>query len=406
MSVRRFVGSPALRAAAAFGGFGLAFAAANLLLARVMSPTEFALVALTVAIIQIAMPLAPAGLEVVINRRHLAPSPAMLQQVLSSAGIMGIIGVACAADLYRLSPPLLAAILVATVAGGANYVAAAIYQSREQFRTSLLTSESQNLTLALGGLLVAVTGISAAWLPTAVYAMGYCVLASTGWRRLLSGPRDRTAPKMVMPWGESLPLMGLNAAGLLLVQLERLMVPKLLGLRELAHFSILAVLVGSPFRILQLGVGYTLLPRLRAAGTTHARLRLLAEEGAVALVMSGLLAAGALVVAPWVLEDFLKGKYELSTGLIVVSILAGAAKVLAGFTTAMANALCDRRQLYWLTTLGWAAVAAGVGGAVIGAHWGLKGVIAGVALGWLVRAAVAGLAALPNLRKPPEPIPA
>ena len=45
------------------------------------------------------------------------------------------------------------------------------------------------------------------------------------------------------------------------------------------------------------------------------------------------------------------------------------------------------------------AILAGVAGAFLGVPWGLEGVIAGVALGWLFRACAALWVAAPNLRR-------
>ena len=65
--------------------------------------------------------------------------------------------------------------------------------------------------------------------------------------------------------GRSLALAGLAASGLLLVQLERLVLPHLLPLSDLALYGVLGAIAGSLFRVLQMGVGFSLLPRLRAA---------------------------------------------------------------------------------------------------------------------------------------------
>jgi hypothetical protein len=397
--VRRVWRSSTFRAAVAFGVFGLAFAGANLLFARVLPPSQYALVALAVAIIQVCMPLGPAGADVVINRRHLAPTRALLARVLLSSTVVAAAGLFVTAFVYSLSPALVAAVVLATVAGGANYAAAAVYQSRHEMRRSILVSETQNLVLALGGLAVLATGIRAAWLPCAVYSLGYLVSASAAWSRLLGGPADPSASTQSIRWSEALPLMGMNAAALVMIQLERLLVPKLLSLGDLARFGVLAVVAGAPFRVLQMGVGYTMLPRLRAARTGPDRVRLLLEEGGVVLGLSVLAAAAVFVLTPFVTEVILRGKYDLPRGLIAVAVLAGIAKVAAGFTAGTANAICREDQLLRLTLLGWLGILAGVAGAFLGVPWGLEGVIAGVALGWLFRACAALWVAAPNLRR-------
>ena len=65
--------------------------------------------------------------------------------------------------------------------------------------------------------------------------------------------------------GRGAAFAGLNASGLLLIQLERLVIPHVLPLADLALYGVLGAIAGSLFRVLQMGVGFSLLPRLRAA---------------------------------------------------------------------------------------------------------------------------------------------
>jgi len=45
----------------------------------------------------------------------------------------------------------------------------------------------------------------------------------------------------------------------------------------------------------------------------------------------------------------------------------------------------------------------GLGAAAVGAHWGLTGLVAGVALGWLLRTVAAAWLVLPHLLSTPAP---
>jgi hypothetical protein len=49
---------------------------------------------------------------------------------------------------------------------------------------------------------------------------------------------------------------------------------------------------------------------------------------------------------------------------------------------------------------GWVSVAVGVVGAFIGAHWGLTGLVYGVATGWFLRAVIAFVLVGRHLRLP------
>ena len=101
------------------------------------------------------------------------------------------------------------------------------------------------------------------------------------------------------------------------MQLERLLAPRLLSLEDLARFAVVATLVGSPFRMLQMGAGYTLLPRLRAATSPHARWKLVRHEALAVALIGGAGGVILLSAAPWIADRLLAGKYELSTGLMV-----------------------------------------------------------------------------------------
>jgi hypothetical protein len=120
---------------------------------------------------------------------------------------------------------------------------------------------------------------------------------------------------------------------------ERLLIPHLLPLHDLATYGILAAIVGSLFRVVQMGVGYSLLPRLRAAPGVLERRRLVAQE----------------------------------TRLVILSVIS---------------------------RLGWIAVAVAAVAAIAGARWGLPGVIYGVGLGWLVRSFTALYTTARHLRLP------
>ena len=69
-------------------------------------------------------------------------------------------------------------------------------------------------------------------------------------------------------------------------------------------------------------------------------------------------------------------------------MVSGVVRVLTGFTRAAVAALCSNRELAYLSGLMWLSVAVAVGGATVGAHWGLTGLIYGVSLGWVAQVIV------------------
>jgi hypothetical protein len=189
---------------------------------------------------------------------------------------------------------------------------------------------------------------------------------------------------------EGLSLLGITAAALLLMQLERLLAPRLLSLEDLARFAVVAALVGSPFRMLQMGAGYTLLPRLRAATSPQARWKLVRHEALAVALIGG--AGGILLLsaAPWIADRLLAGKYELSGGLMLAALVSGVAKLGDAIATTMVWALASPRQLAMLNWVSWACAGIGVVLGWLGARWGLLGLMYGVTAAWICRGAVSG----------------
>jgi O-antigen/teichoic acid export membrane protein len=202
------------------------------------------------------------------------------------------------------------------------------------------------------------------------------------------------------PWSEAFSFAGMQVTGLLLIQLDRLVLPHVLPLRDLATYGVLAAIAGSLFRVLQMGVGYTLFPRLRAAKDVPQRRRLVAKEARLvgAIVLAGSVAIW--IVTPVIERWFLAGKYHLAGSLVLASVVSGVAKVFNAFTKSAASALATPRELSAVNVFGWVSVAIGLVAAIVGARWGLAGVIYGVAVGWMVRALSAFYFAARHLRLP------
>jgi spore maturation protein SpmB len=150
-----------------------------------------------------------------------------------------------------------------------------------------------------------------------------------------------------------------------------------------------------------MGIGYTLIPRLRAAAMIRDRRRLVLHEAmlAGAIVVVGAAAIG--VATPLVERYVLDGKYHLGGALLIAAIVSGIAKLLNAFAKAAVTALAEPREVLALNLLGWLSVAIAVGAAAVGARWGLAGVIYGVGLGWLLRALSAFYVTARHLRLAP-----
>lgn len=401
--MRRLWRSATLRSVAVLGLSGLGFAVANLVLARALPTEEYAILTLVVALVNVGYPLAAAGVDGVVNRRRVEAGPRLLRRLLHS-----LVPVALAFTLiglagYRTSLPTSLMILLCTMAGGAVLVAGGKFQSEQRFGISLALNQSPNLILLLSAGWVLALGSRKAETPLAVWTAGFLVAAAAGWWLLFRERHSKPERSVDFPWSEALAIAGLAAAGLLLIQLERLLLPHLLPLEDLATYGVLAAIAGSLFRVLQMGVGYSLLPRLRAAPGVIERRRLLFKEARLVIAVATLGSLVIWVATPRIEAWFLGGKYHLSAALVLAAVVTGVAKVLNGFAQSAVSALADRRELALVSVLGWVSVGVAVLGAVAGARWGLPGVIYGVGLGWVMRASVGLLLAARHLRLPAAP---
>lgn len=398
--MKRLWYSPTLRTTVVYGAAGVGFAGANLILARVLPPVEYGIFTLVTALANLASSLAPVGLDGIVLRRHMVAGPGLLSRVMLVTTPVGLGFALVGALAYHLSPSLLAILVVSTIAGGAMVVASAQFQSDQRFGLSLALIQSPNVVLLLAAVVVVAVHGTEAWLPLLIATVGFIAAGLYGWQVLFRERHGKPQETHLIHWGEAFAFAGMQASGLVLIQLDRLVIPNVLPIQDLATFGVLAAIAGSLFRVLQMGVGYTLFPRLRAAMDVPARRRLIAHEAQLvgAIVLLG--SAFIWVVTPLIERWFLAGKYHLAGSLVLAAIVAGIAKVLNSFSKATVSALGDARELTLVNLAGWASVGVAVPAAVFAARWGLVGVIYGVGLGWLLRALAAFYLTMRHLRFP------
>jgi len=391
--------STALRAAIALTVSGGAFALGNLILARVLPKEEYGRVSLALAIIMIGILTGPIGAQVIVNRHRTDPNRRLLARTLGTSALVGLALTVGAGALYPLDLPLLGAMLCAITAGGCNLVAVGHYQSRQRYTLSLLLQASSSLSLLTAGIAAAIFRPTTAFVPAAVFAGCVCVSPGIGWWNAFRDRAGLDYPDPPFPWGEGLAAVGTIGAGMVLASVERLVIPRALGLPDLATFSVLTTLAGSPFQMLNQGVGFALLPSLRAAQQATDRRRVLEHE--LMVVVGACALSGLLVwwVTPLVLDHVLVGRYVLPGTLILAAIAVGALKPLGAVAVAAVNAVGSARDLALLGGVAWAACGIGFIGAWLGVRYGLTGLVYGVGGGWLLRAAASGWLASKSLER-------
>ncbi len=231
--MKRLWRSATLRSVAVLGFSGLGFAEANLLLARALPTREYALLTLVVALVNVGYPLAAAGVDGMVNRRQIEASPRLLRRILRSIVPVGLAFTATGMAIYGTSPSVTLMILLCTMAGGALLVAGGQFQSEQRFGPSLALNQSPNLVLLLAAGWVLLAGSQRAETPLAMWTAGFVAAAVLGWWVLFRERHAKPHRSVDFPWSEALAIAGLNTAGLLLIQLERLLLPHLLPLEAL-----------------------------------------------------------------------------------------------------------------------------------------------------------------------------
>lgn len=398
--MRKLWHSPTLRSVVIYGASGIGFAGANLILARMLPSAQYGLFTLVIALTNLGHALAPLGLDGMVNRRHVEAGPRLLRHALGASIAVGLAFVLIARLSYGLTLPMLLILFVSTAGGGAMMVAGGQFQSERRYGISLALTQSPNLALLLAAVAAVAFKQGNALLPLAISTLGFVLPALIGWWVLFRERASKPVPGRWFPWTEALSIAGLNAAGLLLVQLDRLIIPQVLPLQDLATFGVLAAVAGSFFRVLQNAVGFTLVPRLRVATSVPERRHLIAHEAKLvgAVVVAG--SAAIWFVMPLIELWFLKGKYDLTGALLLAALLTGTAKIMNSFTKSTVSVLAAPSELTAVNVLSWVSVGLAIPAAVFGARWGLVGVIYGVGLGWLLRGIAALVVTLRHLKLP------
>jgi O-antigen/teichoic acid export membrane protein len=381
------VRSPSIRSALVFALGGVAFSGAMLLLARFLPVEQFGILALLLALTQIGLALGPAGMDLLINREKLTPSAGLARSVALTSLLAATLIAVIAASAYGVPSALLPALWAGVTAAALSRVAAAFFQSLRRFNTSFALTQVHNFILLAtvpAAMFLQAPLEKILW----IVSTGYIVTALLGWgmaRRRFRG----VSPGGSILWRDGIHGMGIIFAVLVLAQLERILIPLLLSLDEMAKFGVLAAVVIAPFRMLQLAVGYTLLPRLRAAGTMTESKRILRSEIRTVLLVGFMGAALVFGLGPVVVELIVGDKYQLSAALYLVSIGVGWVRLLQSLAVATVNSLGNARSLEILNKVAWASLAVAAAAAWALRSHGLVGVVLGVGAGWTVQA-VAG----------------
>jgi O-antigen/teichoic acid export membrane protein len=393
------------RVAAWNGAGGVALMTANLLLAGVLSADDFGRLTLVIAMLSLGVGMGPLGFNSLIVRREIPPEWRSLfgMAALASvpAAVLGIVGYA----VYDLGAPGSGLVLLGCIGGVVGLLCSSFDRADVRLDRAQAVSQLPLLVFLAGAsLLPLVEGQS--WLiATALIAGGYLSSGAVG--LLLFGRRcnrhtggsTSTIPQSwgERPWGERLrrtsTFLGIGVSSLVLSQVERFIIPRSLGLEELALFGVAATLVLGPFKLLQGGIGYALMPRLHGSTEARQRRMLVRKELGFAVATSAVLAVLVVAFVPVATEFLYSDKYSVGTPLVLVLALIGTLRAMCSVPGAVVLALGQNTQLKQYHGTGWASIAVAIGAGYALAPLGLVGLLGGIALGWAARGFVGAIIA-------------
>jgi O-antigen/teichoic acid export membrane protein len=394
--------SPALASAAVFTAGGIGFALGNLLLARILPASEYGYISLFLSITQFGLALGPLGLDTLINRHRLGTDNMLLLRSAATGSLVGVLMGAVGWAIYGMSLALAVVLCVTVLAAALNRVAGAFFQSRQDFGFALFLTQIHNWILPCSVPLVLWLDEPEALPVALVAACGYALMMGIGWRKARQTHPARASQTSHPYLKEGLAIVGLQLAVSLLFQLDRLLIPKVLSIGDLAVYAVVASIAGAPFRMLQVGVGYSLLPRLRGCQSRLQAYQMIRHELAVMVAVSVTAAVVVMLLMPWIARDLLQGRYPISAALVRAIVLIGFVRVWNSFASAAVSALGSMRHLTLLNAASWVAVGVASLCAVHSGKLGLIGIVYGIGAGWALLAAVATVLALHAMHRWPR----
>jgi len=380
-SARVVKGAPSsLFAALGFGLSGAAFTLGMLLLARVLPVEAYGRFTLAVALFNIFGLLTPMGVDQLFLRGPMRAGRGLLAfLILSGLVVGGVVGAVTGllGGLHRVEAWLTA---LAIAGGGLVAATSTGLRAWEMPGASMLLAISASFILLLAGTLTVLLGIKHGATPLAIFAAGNIVFGAIGWSLLRCRAKDGDVGHPARRWREAGSMLGLVALGTLSLQIERIVIPILLDLRDLALFGVLASVAIFPFRLLASGVGFTLAPRLIGAEPARRQAIVLVEARPLLAVII-VATAGLAVCGPLLATMVTGGLYAIGPALVFAACVNGVGKVAMAFPRAMLTAAGSPADLVLLNGWGVVGLALTVSGALAGAAYGITGLLWGATLG-------------------------
>ena len=388
MKIARLLKTPSIRTVWYYVVSGTCFAVATLLLAREFTPTDFGVVALAIALTNVGVVVSSAGLGGVVLRHPVRMDAGLRRRALVIVAIAGLALASIGWWTYSIEIAVAIAVVAAVMAGGMALLGLVPIQKAHRFHVSVPLTQTGNLALLLcAGTLLLVPQARVVWLPTMFVAIAFGSVAVWAWNADL---RQAAGGEGFERHGhDAVHFTLLAGADELMWQLERVMIPLLLSIEDLAVFAVIGAIAIAPYHMLAAAANATLVPQLRSEPTRRGRRSLMINEAGL---MAGLAILGGAVIVlgmPPLMEWYLGPKIPITQALLLSAIAGGTCRIFAAIARAPAVAFGTSKEIRRISAAAWLAVAIGIATAWALSAFGLAGLITGVAIGWLVRGGIA-----------------
>ena len=361
-----------------------------LVLARLLSPDDFGLMAMAFVIVGFLNVLRNLGTGAAIVQRD-SLSPILLDSVfwlnIASGLVLGaaVVTFAGAGALAFGEPrltPVLQALAVGFVIGTAGTLPRALLQRRMQFRRIAIAEIASMLAFAVTALPLAILGF-AVWSLVIATLVSEFVVTLMNWFSARWRPRMRCDAQAIRSiWKFSYNLTLSQIVSYFLWQSDRIIVGRFLGTAELGIYSIANRLLGFSVRFLVPQLHAVLFPALSRVSDARIRSGFVRAECGIAMVVFPLI-IGIGVVGPTFVHAFLGPEWALAAVLMpILAVRYVLQSVLQGVGTLYQVKGRTDLLLYWQIASGLVFLAS----YLAGLPWGLVGVSAAQAIAILLLA--------------------
>ena len=376
------------------GSGGIAMITGNLVLAGLLSTSDFGLLLLFQAVLVAGVAVSPLGLDGLIVRGEVALGRWVVVRTALAATAVALLAGSFLLVVFGFPWWTLLYLVSGCVGGSCARLYAADRQASVQLNSSQLISQIPSFTYASAVLLLVTDWTLSWWSGAALLVLGQTAAVIVGiWGKHhglgVGGNEGSLSSAGPQVWPKALALAAVLASLLALNYLERFVTAGLLGLEAVALLGVASTVVSSPYRLFGAGIQYALTPRLRLAGSVSARYRTVVSEMVLAIPTSAVGGAVLLTVARPVVNTLYGEKYAVSLEIALALVIVGVVRVIYGHGAAVVTALGNSLELRWFSIAGWVgALVAGLASTSL-ARFGLVGVIYGVGFGWVVRTGAA-----------------